>query len=248
MCEEWYGRHYYIMECVTTGKRYVGQRKGSMDNYLGSGTYWINHCKSNGGYTRKNVKTLFSCWFEDEQEAKDWLKSFENKNKGYYLVENKEWANQVPETTENSPMATTDPQVIEKMKKTRKTIQESGLTIDQEKAIKASETKRNTILDNGLTIHQDTAIRSGKTQKTQEWIESKWITCEHCGKTVSPGNYKRWHGEECKIVKPNSIKRKRLDSKDEQWKKENYIHCEKCNKGPFHPANYARWHGDNCKG
>ncbi|QUL77590.1 homing endonuclease [Escherichia phage UPEC07] len=26
-------------------------------------------------------------------------------------------------------------------------------------------------------------------------------TCEHCGKITNPGNYKRWHGENCKVLK-----------------------------------------------
>jgi 5-methylcytosine-specific restriction endonuclease McrA len=25
-------------------------------------------------------------------------------------------------------------------------------------------------------------------------------TCEHCAKTTTKGNYKRWHGDKCKLV------------------------------------------------
>jgi hypothetical protein len=28
------------------------------------------------------------------------------------------------------------------------------------------------------------------------------ITCENCGKTVNNGNYKRWHGNRCKLIDP----------------------------------------------
>lgn len=26
-------------------------------------------------------------------------------------------------------------------------------------------------------------------------------TCEHCGKTTTKGNYKRWHNNNCKVIK-----------------------------------------------
>ena len=48
--------------------------------------------------------------------------------------------------------------------------------------------------------------------KPKEWVEKyafkaalqaslKRIVCEHCGKDANTGNYKRWHGDNCKHKK-----------------------------------------------
>lgn len=101
--EAWRPRHYYIMKNKTSGKRYVGQTTQNIETYLGSGPYWVNHCKSNGGYTRENIEITWYELFICETSAKNWLQLFENENPNYYLKENEEWANDVPENTSNSP-------------------------------------------------------------------------------------------------------------------------------------------------
>lgn len=32
----------------------------------------------------------------------------------------------------------------------------------------------------------------------------KRIVCEHCGKSISGGNYNRWHGKNCKVINPDN--------------------------------------------
>lgn len=45
------------------------------------------------------------------------------------------------------------------------------------------------------------AKRSSEVQNDPEWKAIAWKTCQHCSKCVSPGNYVRWHGDNCKLLK-----------------------------------------------
>ena len=55
----WTPRTYYILRNKTTGMKYMGQTTKDINSYLGSGTYWQNHCKSNGGLNKKNIEVLW---------------------------------------------------------------------------------------------------------------------------------------------------------------------------------------------
>ena len=39
-----------------------------------------------------------------------------------------------------------------------------------------------------------------KMSNWQKGVPKPTITCEHCNKTISDLNYKRWHGNNCKLV------------------------------------------------
>ena len=54
--EAWEPRYYYIMKNKTSGKLYVGQTEQSIETYLGSGPYWIRHCKNTVGTIETTVK------------------------------------------------------------------------------------------------------------------------------------------------------------------------------------------------
>jgi len=65
----------------------------------------------------------------------------------------------------------------------------------------------------------------------QQGVLKPKIACEHCGKESNLMNYKKWHGDNCKLVKERTIPK---------------VTCEHCNKSVDY-ANYSQWHGDNCK-
>jgi hypothetical protein len=92
----------YIKQNKTSGKKYIGYTTDieKIDSYLGSGKYWVNHCKKYGGYNTSNIETIFylKC---DLIEGRSFLSDFEKKHPEYWT--NKEWANLVPETLESSP-------------------------------------------------------------------------------------------------------------------------------------------------
>jgi hypothetical protein len=56
------------------------------------------------------------------------------------------------------------------------------------------------------------------------------ITCEHCGVTCNNLNFYKYHGDNCKIIKPRAIHT-----------------CEHCSFETTSELNYKRWHGVNCK-
>ena len=102
----WQPRWYYILRNKTSGKKYVGQTvRRNMDEYCGSGGYWMKHCKKHGGWNRTNIEVVWREWFVCEDTTKSFLKNFEARNPGYYSLDCKEWANQVPENTQDSAFA-----------------------------------------------------------------------------------------------------------------------------------------------
>jgi hypothetical protein len=44
-----------------------------------------------------------------------------------------------------------------------------------------------------LSVERKEKIRQGV-------LNMPLYTCEHCAKTTTKGNYKRWHGDKCKLV------------------------------------------------
>lgn len=128
--KEWYSRWYYIFENKTSGKLYLGQTKGNIEMYCGSGKYWINHCKKYGGLNRNNIIAIWTKFFEEEESAKMFLTDFEKEYPDYWLNKNTEWANLVQENTESSPGCGGNLEIIEKMKET-KLRNKKPLTVEQ---------------------------------------------------------------------------------------------------------------------
>jgi hypothetical protein len=90
----------------------MGQTSQSLDTYLGSGLYWVNHCKSHGGYNRTNIELIWSRFFTSESHAQMFLEDFEDWNPNYW--ESDLWANLVKETTDSSPFSGNMQQIFER--------------------------------------------------------------------------------------------------------------------------------------
>ena len=125
----WYTRTYYILVNKTSSKKYIGQHinfNAVGKTYLGSGTHWIAHCKKHGGYTTKNILVEYKKEFLCKTSADIFLLLFERKHPNYYISENNEWSNQVPENTYNNPRPSVNPEISRKMGNTRKKKIKSG--------------------------------------------------------------------------------------------------------------------------
>jgi hypothetical protein len=48
--------------------------------------------------------------------------------------------------------------------------------------------------------HKHSEETKSKMSNWQKGVPKPTITCEHCNKTISDLNYKRWHGSNCKLV------------------------------------------------
>ena len=118
--EDWYPRWYYIFENKTTGKMYLGQTRRNVETYCGSGRYWLRHCRKHGGLNRFNIIAIWTRFFELEEDARKFLNEFEEEFPNYWSHKNTEWANSVPENTKSFPCCGGNPEVIEKMKETKR--------------------------------------------------------------------------------------------------------------------------------
>lgn len=268
----WPARSYYILRNKTSGKRYVGQHRGTLEKYRGSGKKWINHCKKHGGHTVNNIEVVWSKWFTEEGEAIKWLSKFSEENPGYWLNENTDWANQAPEShhTNLSPMKNSES--VEKMRRTKLKLTESGVTRAYESSLKMVATRRSIINSSGLDMAKEAAIKAASTMShkrdeiNKKISESKQQKLDN-GLTVGQyaaikaANTMRPRRQEIN-QKLSEAKHKLLDNgltsaqqgalngakirASSAWKNKNHKVCKHCNK-LVDPANYKRWHGDNCK-
>lgn len=233
----WYPRWYYVKRNKTSGKLYLGQHNGSeksLMRYCGSGGYWINHNKINGGHYRDNIETIEKIWIEEKEKAQMWLDSFAEKHPQYWSTENETWANLMPESTEDFASAFNDPEVMARRNKTisdpewkrtvgadknkrigetrKNTVLENGLTIAQSASRKGAITAMTTVLENGLTIAQDTARRGALTHDYEETSRKQSATRQ-----------------------------------SKEWQEKNLKTCPQCGMKNLWPGNYARWHGEKCR-
>ncbi len=86
---------------------YVGQTVQNIEKYRGSGPYWKSHCKKNGGYSVDNIEVIWKEFFLEKEKAQQFLDTFMNEEGEYWLSENTKWANDVPETTDDSNFTST---------------------------------------------------------------------------------------------------------------------------------------------
>lgn len=109
---EWYSRYYYILQNKTSEKLYVGQTSQNIENYLGSGSYWTNHCKKHGGYNKDNIKLVWYKFFNYPEHAQMFLDDLEYYNPEYWNSDM--WANLIKETTEDCPLKNNQHLIFEK--------------------------------------------------------------------------------------------------------------------------------------
>jgi len=109
---QWRPRYYYIFRNKTSEKLYMGQTVQSLEKYLGSGVYWVNHCKAHGGYNCNNIELVWSRFFLIQSQAQLFLDDFEKMNPEYWNSDL--WANLVKETTDISPFSGNMKKIFEK--------------------------------------------------------------------------------------------------------------------------------------
>lgn len=91
------------------------------------------------------------------------------------------------------------------------------------------KTKKHPLLGGGVTRQQ---LANGKHSSQIK------KTCEHCGITCSSNNYNKWHGNNCKTVKPR---------KTYQLQSTNTMISCMCCKKTVSLMHYGRYHGIKCK-
>lgn len=70
-------------------------------------------------------------------------------------------------------------------------------TVGKEAARKCSDTKKSSEWKE--SIGKEAARKLSEIQNSEEWKKANFRECEICGKKeISPGNYTRWHGKNCR--------------------------------------------------
>jgi len=187
-------------------------RLDRIDQYLGSGPYWVNHLSKHG----KDVTTLWTSQVFTDESIIEFALKFSNDHD---IVNSNLWANKCLETgigggdlgpevntkrieTLNSTEFKSGKwaKAVSKISETRNSA-EWKATVGKEAVRKDKEKKRdpewiNTV---GKVFRESNRIRQIETKSSAQWKSDNSKICEHCGKTCDIGNHNRWHGDNCKM-------------------------------------------------
>ncbi|NCU26467.1 hypothetical protein EOM86_07060 [Candidatus Nomurabacteria bacterium] len=267
--EDWYPRWYYIFENKTTGKMYLGQTRANIESYCGSGRYWSRHCKKHGGLNRFNVIAIWTRFFELEEDAKQFLKEFEEEHPNYWSHKNTDWANLIPESTDNYTNYVSNPELIERLRRRayrsfgadnpssksvtidgitydsmRAASKATGLTIDyiRERYIKGIIRQEPTE-EELLQMHENRSTASKKMWESDEY-RAKW---KESIDEVWTEDKRNEHSEKLKETWTKEEYRVNWKASiDEYWSdEENHRVCQERNKKAWENAEERRKHIGN---
>lgn len=231
----------YHKQCPHCGLNYLGKHTGeNIESYSGSGVRWQKHLKKHGV---EPIHIWHSDWFYDTSIVDYALGLSEKLN----IVESKDWANAIPEDGLGNGGPTNKGRVLDqdwrqnigasvsKTKNNPKWKETVGVLAVQ----KDRETKNNHewIEKIGIPGWKKGGQLSIKTRQSKAWIEENYKTCEHCDTgPITPQNYAKWHGDNCKEVRP----RKAVPILET-------IECLHCGKVGKDGSGMKRWHFDKCR-
>jgi hypothetical protein len=188
-----------------TGLQYLGKTTKDPYKYQGSGEVWKPHLKEHG----YNVTTEIIKECQTKEELSYWGRYYSEL---WDVVDSPKWANKIPETGgsdggpnhpcygkkrpdtsvrnakrtgNNHPMfGTTNPQLS---KRNSENVGEKNPMYGKVSAMRGKKNPHLSLMNSKKT-GDDNPMRKPEYQ----------ILCEHCCKTISKGNYVRWHGANCK--------------------------------------------------
>jgi hypothetical protein len=200
----------YVKIHNSTGLKYLGKTVQDPYSYNGSGKHWKSHLKKHG----KNVTTLWACKYNNQEILREEALFF---SKVYDVVNSKEWANIMIEdgaTGGKTYNRTPDHNAIMSSVTKGKTMpMEFGDTIRKIKKGKKRPEGFGNLMSkilSGVSKPEGFGKKiskalTGSTKSDQHKLNlSKSVKnipklkCQHCSIMTSPGNYKRWHGDNCR--------------------------------------------------
>lgn len=200
----------YIKKHNTTGLKYLGKTIQNPYTYKGSGIVWTRHLKKYG----EDVTTEWAKLYTDEKLLNSEALFL---SETHDVVKSNNWANLIEET--GLMGGKTYERTFEKNQKMR----ESCVGIKKSEAHKEKIRKARTGVK--MPEEQKEKIRKANKGKPKSEAHIKKVSlaltgkskdeshrlnlsesirnipkkvCEHCKIEASPGNYKRWHGANCK--------------------------------------------------
>lgn len=241
ICEDGKYRFVYLTQNNINGKVYIGQHTTSnlKDRYIGSGTSFTNAVKK---YGRENFTFGYIVFVDTQEELNDeeiyWIKKFKEKGgkSGCYNIADggntgnigwkptNEWKENIslklkeyyklnPVTEESRELLSKTIKGHKKPEKFRKLVKErqkgEGNSFYGKKHSKETRNKMK--------------ISASKVSK---------IKCNYCDKEVDPGNFKKYHGENCKLSPTYEPK---------------VFKCQYCGYIGNNKGTMVYHHWDNCK-
>jgi hypothetical protein len=199
--------YLYVKTHITTGLKYFGKTtRDDYDNYTGSGKYWLRHLRKHGFETKTEL--IFK--HEDLDIIKEFAIQYSIENN---IVESKEWANL---KYENGLDGGSQSEFISDETKRKMSLNRRGKVgvpagwnhSEETKAVMSKKAKKrceisgppkgafkpgNEPINKGVPMSEEQKALLSEAAK-----KLKKKTCRYCNKSVSPGNYARWHGDNCK--------------------------------------------------
>lgn len=172
-----------------TGLNYFGKTSRDPYTYNGSGIYWTAHLAKHG----IDVETVQIWKFDNLSECKDFAINFSNKHN---IVNSTEWANLI---VENGITGGHNSSAYSEVAKKKKGAKLKGRIFSDATLLKMSLSKKGTCCGNKNSMYGKTHNPASKEIQRQKALERPRIVCEHCRTACSPGNYKRWHNDNCKL-------------------------------------------------
>jgi hypothetical protein len=208
--DTWKPRTYYILENKTSGKKYIGQTIQDINKYLGSGSYWINHCKQHGGYNRKNIAIVSSKMYETKESAQKFLDNFTKENADYWEDHNMTWANLCEENTNDCVFTGGDIARASNQKRVkdgthhllggdhaRQRVEDGTHNFIGGKIQGIASRKR--VKDGTHHLLGGDYARQRVEDGTHNFINPPTHICPHCNKEGKGGPMHRWHFDNCKF-------------------------------------------------
>jgi hypothetical protein len=202
-----------IKKCMTTGLQYLCKTSSTKDPYLyqGSGVRWLNHI-------RKYKSRIITCVIGSYQTKEELQQAGLYYSRLYNVVKNSNWANLTEENGFTGGKLYN--RTIEHNAKLSQRLVGRKFTNEHKQniAISATGCKRGPMSQiskdkksiallgkivsletvNKMRIAALNRDKSVNSQISNTVKNLPKITCEYCDITASPGNYKRWHGINCK--------------------------------------------------
>lgn len=230
--------YLYLKTHNKTGLKYLGKTEHyDPIRYQGSGLKWKRHIKKYG----YDVTTEILFETTDHEEFK--RVAFET-SKRLKVVESDDFANLVHEVGDGGANNLGRELSEEWKENLSNSVSNTRNNPEWKATIGASAVEKDKKIKNDPKWREEVgkpsweigAKKQSETKLNKEWIVNHQIVCEHCSKSVDTANYKRWHGNNCSIVKPREVT---------PIKKT--VICHHCNTEGKDGSAMKRWHFDNCK-
>lgn len=200
----------YVKVHNTTGLKYLGKTTQDPYSYDGSGQHWKLHLKKHG----RNVTTVWAHKYNSQDLLKEEALFF---SRVYDVVNSKEWANKIVEdgatggkTYDRTPEHNAAMSAATKGKKKPIGFGDTIRKIRKGKKMPAGFGELMSKILSGVSKpagfgEKISKAVTGTTKSDQHKLRLSEsvknvpkLKCLHCGSMSSPGNHKRWHGNNCR--------------------------------------------------